>query len=205
MPLIHRIQRAIGLRWYALKPSDSLIAMIADQGAGRNADMLMEALKERLAHQDGSLDYVDWSAAKLNGALLSSCRIKNPRFSQAQLRGAYFGYSEISAADFTRADLRETNFREANLKDAKFDGANLRDANFARAILAGGSFNGADLAKANFWRADLRGADLKNASMLDCSMVDVRVNQATRLPDGEKVGGAVCWERYTAPRETSGD
>ena len=205
MPLIHRIQRAIGLRWFALKPSDSLIAMIADQVAERNADVLLEALKERLAHQDGSLDHVDWSAAKLNGALLSSCRIKHARFSQAQLRGAYFGYSEISAADFTLADLRETNFREANLKDATFDGADLRDANFARAVLAGSSFKAADLAKANFWRADLRGADLKNASMVNCSMVDVLVNQATRLPDGKHVNGDVCWDRYTAPRESSGD
>ena len=205
MHLIHRIQRAIGLRWYARKPSDSLIAMIADQGAARNADMLIGALKERLAHQDGSLDHVDWSAAKLNGALLSSCRIRHARFSRAQLRGAYFGYSEIRAADFTLADLREANFREANLKDAKFDGADLRDANFARAILAGASFKAADLAQANFWRADLRGADLKNASMLDCSMVDVLINQATRLPDGENVSGAVCWDRYTAPGETSGD
>lgn len=205
MPLIQRIQRAIGLRWYALKPSDSIIAMIADQGAARNADMLIDALKERLAHQDGSLDHVDWSATKLNGALLSACRIRRARFSQAQLRGAYFGYSQISAADFTLSDLRETNFREANLKDATFDGADLRDANFARAILAGASFNGADLAKANFWRADLRGADLKDASMANCSMVDVLVNEATRLPDGEIVGDAVCWDHYTAPRKTSGD
>ena len=205
MPLIHRIQRAIGLRWYALKQSDSLIAMIADHSGARNTDVLLEALKERLAHQDGSLDHVDWSAAKLDGALLSSCRIRYARFPQAHLRGAYFGYSEISAADFTLADLRETNFREANLKDAIFDGADLRDANFARAVLTGGSFKAADLAKANFWHADLRGADLQDASMLDCSMVDVLVNQATRLPDGENVGGDVCWERYTAPRETSGD
>ena len=36
-------------------------------------------------------------------------------------------------------------------------------------------------------------------------MFDVLVNQATRLPDGENVDGAVCWERFTAPRETNGD
>lgn len=205
MPLIQRIRRAIGIRWYALKPSDSLIAMVAEQGAARNADMLLEALKERLAHQDGSLDHVDWSAAKLNGALISSSRMRHARFSRAHLRGAYFGYSDMSAADFSLADLRETNFREANLKDAKFDGANLRHANFARALLAGGSLRAADLAKANFWRADLRGADLTNASMVNCSMVDVLVNEATRLPDGQTGGGALCWDRFTSPGEMSRD
>ena len=205
MPLIQRIRRTIGKRWYAILPTDRLIAMVGDQGGARNADILIEAVKERLAHQDGSLDYLDWSSANLNGALLSSCRMKHANFSSALLRGAYFGYSDMSAADFSFADLRESHFREATLTDSTFEGTNLQDANFARAVLVGSSFVAADLTNVNFWRADLRGANLTDALLKNCIMVDVVVDDRTTLPNGETCTDRVFWDRFTSGRAASRD
>ncbi|MCY3915626.1 MAG: pentapeptide repeat-containing protein [Chloroflexi bacterium] len=191
MKLIYRLRHAIGKRWYSLLPTDRLIALIGDQNNSRNGRILLESLKERLAHQDGSLDQLDWSAANLGGALLSSCRMKQAKFSSAMLRGAYFGYSDLRGADFSRADLRETHFREARLDHARFDGADLRGANFARAVLAGSSFVKADLTEVNFWRADLRGANLRDALMCQCGVADAVIDDSTTLPHGACCVGSV--------------
>lgn len=185
MQLIYRLRLAIGKRWYSLLPTDRLIAMIGDQSSSRNARILIESLKERLAHRDGSLDQLDWSTANLGGALLSSCRMHQAKFSSAMLRGAYFGYSDLRGADFSCADLQEAHFREARLDHASFDGADLRGANFARAHLAGSSFVKADLTEVNFWRADLRGANLNEALMSQCSLADAVIDDSTTLPNGE--------------------
>ena len=205
MPVIKRFQRAIGKRWYRLQPTDKLIALVGVHRGKSKANLLIETLKERLAHQDGSLDHVDWSAASLPGALLSSCRMRGANLSAARLRGAYFGYSDLSGADFTLADLRETHFREARLSGARFDGANLREANFARAHLAGSSFQNADLSNANFWRADLRGANLAGALMANCILADIIVDECTILPNGEACAGDVCWGRFTESDGAAGD
>ena len=190
MQLIHRLERALGKRWYSRLPTDRLIAMIGDQSSARHVDMMIAALKERLAHQDGSLEHVDWSAVILPGALLSSSRMKQAKFSAAMLRGAYFGYSDLRAADFSGADLRDTHFREARLDLGRFDGADLRGANFARAVLARSSFVKADLNGVNFWRADLRGANLKDALVRPCALAEAVIDDRTTLPDGEFAAGS---------------
>ncbi len=205
MQLLIRIQRAIGKRWFARQPTHKLVAMIGDQSDARNLGILIDALKERLAHQDGSLDHVDWSSAELKGALLSSCRMTHAKLPQALLRGAYFGYSDMRRSDFSLADLRESHFREARLNHAIFDRADLREANFARAVLVGCSFIAADLSSANFWRADLRGADLTEALIINCNMADALVDETTRLPDGEPCGSDICWDRFTLAEMSSRD
>lgn len=198
MQLIYRLQLAIGKRWYSLLPTDRLISMIGEQSNSRKARILIESLKERLAHQDGSLDHLDWSAANLGGALLSSCRMHQAKFTSAMLSGAYFGYSDLRGADFSRADLRETHFREARLDHASFDGADLRGANFARAHLAGSSFSKADLTEVNFWRADLRGANLKDALMSQCTVADAVIDDRTTLPNGERCAGSAGGDGSTS-------
>ena len=197
MQLLDRVRRTIGKLWYTLMPTEKLIALVGDQNRIANADLLIDTLKERLAHQNGSFDHLDWSSTTLTGALLSNCRMKHARFSSAQLRGAYFGYSDVCSADFTLADLREAHFREARLNNAVFDRANLRDANFARAILEGCSFVAADLTNASFWGADLRGANLTGALMVDCNVFNVIVDEATTLPNGDNGTDEVCWGRFT--------
>ena len=197
MRLIDRVQRAIGRRWYAVMSTDKLIVLVRDQNSVNKAKVLLETLQERLAHQDGRLDHVDWSSAALAGAGLSSCRMRHAQFASAKLRGAYFGYSDLSRANFQLADLGDAHFREARLRHSNFDRARLEGANFARADLAGSSFAWADLTNANFWGADIRGAILTGATMVNCNLADVVFDETTTLPNGERCTDRVCWDRFT--------
>lgn len=198
MQLIDRVQRTIGKRYYTFMPTEKLIALVGNAESAKSASMLIETLKERLAHQDGSLDRVDWSSAALTGALLSSCRMQHARFCDGQLRGVYFGYAELRWADFQRADLREAHFREASLARSNFDRANLDGANFARAELTSASFIGARLTNANFWGANIRGANFNGASMVNCNMTDTIFDETTIMPSGEPSSDCVHWDRFTA-------
>lgn len=198
MQLIDRVQRNIGKRWYTLMPTEKLIALVGNTESAKSASVLIETLKERLAHQDGSLDHVDWSSAALTGALLSACRMQHARLCNGQLRGAYFGYSDLRLADFQMADLREAHFREARLARSNFDRANLEGANFARAELARASFADANTANANFWGADIRGANFTGASMTNCNIAEVIVDATTIMPSGEPYADSVHWDRFTA-------
>lgn len=198
MQLIDRVQRTIGKRYYTLMPTEKLIALVGNAESAETANVMIETLKERLAHQDGSLDHVDWSSAVLTSALLSSCRMQHARFCDGQLRGAYFGYSDLQWADFQRADLREAHFREASLVRSKFHRANLDGANFARAELASASFAGASLTNANFWGANIRGANFTGASLVNCYMAHTIFDETTIMPSGEPSSDCVPWDRFTA-------
>lgn len=200
MQLIDRVQRNIGKRWYSLMPTEKLIALVGNAESAKSAGVLIETLKERLAHQDGSLDQVDWTSAALTGALLSSCRMQHARLSNGQLRGAYFGYSDLRWADFQMANLREAHFREARLARSNFDRANLGGANFARAELTSASFLGASLTNANFWGADIRGANFTGAFLANCNIAEVMADETTIMPGGEPYSDSVQWDRFIAAR-----
>lgn len=178
MPLIKRLRRSIGLRWLKMQSTQQLIEKVGAAPGSAFAEAAIEALKERLAHQDGSLDGLDWSGARLEGALLSSCTLRGARFSGAALAGAYFAYSALEAADFSGADLREAHFRGADLSGAIFDGAQLPGAHFSRADLSGASFIAADLTGANLWGADLRGADFSRAVLSECNFQQAKLDSS---------------------------
>lgn len=179
--MIKRLRHRIALFQYKLAPTNQLIERVAEHGKLDTRHNLVEALKERLAHQDGSLEGVDWSGLALNNILLSSCRLARARFYGSELRAAYFGYSDLVSASFTEADLQDAHFREAQLLRADFSGANLRGANFARANLQDVSFAKSDLTGANFWGADLRGADFRGALLQDCNFVAAVVDANSGL------------------------
>ena len=121
MSFLKRMRRSIEKARYHLLPTQRLIDDVRAASGDGLAQPLLEALKERLAHQDGSLRAVDWSKASMNGALLSKCDLKEARLAAAALRGAYLGYSDLRSACFMNADLRDANLREACLRDAVFE------------------------------------------------------------------------------------
>lgn len=176
---------------YKLVATDRLILQIGESGKPGMRHTLIDALKERLAHQDGSLEEVDWSGLELNDVVLSSCRLLGARFVGTDLRGAYFGYSQLNSAIFVSANLGNAHFREAELIGADFTGAILSGANFARANLQRASFAQAELRGANFWRADLRGADLLDARLTGCCLGAAIIDASTRLHAKET--GEVSW------------
>lgn len=157
MPLLHGVKRRLGKRWYAMQPTDKLVARLPLL-TGAAAEAVLSALQERLAHQDGSLDGVDWSGMNLQRAQMAAWRLKKARFAGAQLPSAYFAYSQLVGADFGAANLRDAHFREAQLEGADFAGADLRNVNFARADLRDADLRDADIRGINLWEVELRGA-----------------------------------------------
>ncbi len=197
MSIFQQMRRTFDKTRYKLMSTQRLIDEVRAVSGDGLVHPLLEALKERLAHQDGSLRAVDWSTASMNGALLSNCDLKQAQLSAAALRGAYLGYSDLRSACFTKADLREANLRAACLLDAVFDRADLRGANLARADMRGASLVASDMTNANLWGADLGGVNLQDATMTNCVLLNVAVNECTTLPDGKAVGERVDWTAFT--------
>ncbi len=189
--LINRMRTRITRLRFRFTSTDELIARVADNHDVAVVHAVIDVLKERLAHQDGSLESVDWSGAPLNDVLLASCRLAGARFHGASLRGAYFGYSDLKRADFTGADLRDAHFREAQLASAEFTGANLQGVNFARANLRDASLAQADLTGANFWEADLRGMNLDGALMPEACFHSARMDRVDESSSNDGPLGAL--------------
>lgn len=182
MRLARRLSRSVLSLRYRFVPTEELIARVSMGDSEGAKHALIEIIKERLAHQDGSLEGLNWKSLNLSKAMLSASKMPRAQFAGAKLPGAYFGYCDLRAASFERADLREAHFREADLAEASFVGANLADANFARAQLRACSFQAADLSGANLWGADLRGADFAAAKLVNCCLTAALIDESTRLP-----------------------
>lgn len=183
MRLAHRLRRSATTLRYRFVSTEELIARVAASHSEGARHSLIEILKERLAHQDGSLEGVNWSGLGLSQVMLSTSKMLGAQFAHAKLTGAYFGYCDLRAASFQGADLGEAHFREADLSAAAFDSATLNDANFARANLRGCSFRAADLTDANLWGADLRGATFAGAILANCCLTAALVDDSTIWPD----------------------
>jgi hypothetical protein len=90
----------------------------------------LRAAVERVVVEGGSLQGVDFSWLRLNGADLHG----------ADLRGA-----KLSGTHLEGADLREADLREADLRWCCLSGADLRGADVTGADLRGADLRGADL------------------------------------------------------------
>lgn len=157
--LFQRLRHRLVMMRYRFVPTKRLIQSVAHGGTLGATHTVIEALRERLALQDGSLAGGDFRGASLEGALLAASNLAGARFAGAKLRGAYFAYSDLRSANFAGADLRDCNFRQAQLTGVDFTGADLRGANFARAKLTDARLAQADLRGANFWGAELTELD----------------------------------------------
>lgn len=75
-----------------------------------------------------NLTGVDFSSASLVGSRFGGI-IRHVNFSQARLSGAIFEHPRISNVRFVEADLNETRFEKGVIEDADFSGAALRSSN----------------------------------------------------------------------------
>ena len=198
MPLVASLRRFIKARWFGAMPTQRLIERVAAAEDQIDAAELLNALRERGAYHDGSLEAVAWPNARLDGATLSSCKMAGADLRHASFRGAYFGYSDLSGASFAGADLRGANLRGARLQNADLTACNFGDANLSRTDLRGARLQDACLAGANLWATDLRGADLQGASLIRCLVNGVSVDSVTTLPDGTPAKEPADLGRYTA-------
>lgn len=198
MPLVSRLRRSLAKRWHRLAPTPNLIQSLGAEIDSDVAHSLLEALRERMAYQDGSLEAVDWSGARLDAALLSSCRLSKANFSRASLRGAYLGYSDLRRGNFAGADLSDAHLREANIENAIMTGCSLRGANLAHANLTNARLVDADLSRANLWETNLRGSDLSGACLIDSKLRNVKVDESTILPDGRSCASTDSLLRFVS-------
>ncbi|MGJ3239741.1 MAG: pentapeptide repeat-containing protein [Anaerolineae bacterium] len=166
-------------------------------GSNGTALAVLEVLKERLAHRDGTLHDADLSGASLKQATLATAELEAINFSKATLEHIYLHNAQLNRAVFTQANLRYANLRGASIQNACFDHALLQQANFARADLRGSSFQQADLQQANFWETTLIGVDFSGAILTNASLADVICDASTILPDGTAWSVACDWSQYT--------
>ncbi|MCY4146908.1 MAG: pentapeptide repeat-containing protein [Chloroflexi bacterium] len=174
MPLLFGFKRRLGKRWYAMQPTDKLVARLPLL-TGAAAETALSALQERLAHQDGSLVGVDWSGLRMQRAQMAAWQLKNARFAGGELPNAYFAYSQLAGADFRGTNLRDAHFREARLTGVDFADADLRNANFARADLRDANLRDADIRGINLWAAELRGARFSEHHRDALRQMDIRL------------------------------
>lgn len=176
--------------------TDSLLSDIRSNG-NKSALAALEALKERVAHQDGTLQNMDLSGAKLSEATLAASDLQSVDFRGAKLEHAYFLEANLQEANFDYAEMTFANFRGANLQGASFKQAKLDKANFARTDLSQANLEDANLSGANFWRTTLKGANLKGINLVDATLSDVICDETTILPDGKIWSENVDWSKFT--------
>lgn len=182
--------------WTQVQSTEQLLKNLKT-ATNDDALAILEALKERLIHQDGSLKYLDLSGVKLSKATLAASILEGVDFSKASLEHSYFYDAKLMGANFSQAKMTFANFRGAKLNTANFDKAELVNVNFARADLSGANLSEALLTNANFWRTNLSGANLSGANLVDASIVDVIADETTVLPDGSVYSPSSDWRRFT--------
>lgn len=178
------------------QPTDKLLNQLRNAGNG-TALSALDALKERVAHKDGTLSELDLSGASLSKATLATADLKAIDFTAATLEHAYFANANLENAIFRDTTMTFANLRGATVKNATFENANLTQANFARADLSGVNFQNANLSQANFWETILIGVNLTGAIMLTATLSDVHCDESTILPDGTNWSVDTNWAQFT--------
>jgi uncharacterized protein YjbI with pentapeptide repeats len=191
-----RTMKRLRVFFKKFQSTDNLLAQVRNNG-NQSALAALEALKERVAHQDGTLQNLDLSGANLSKATLAASDLQAVDFSGAKLGHAYFLEANLQKANFNKAQMIFANFRAANLRGASFKAALLENANFSRADLGNVNLQNANLRQANFWRTNLKGANLTDANLVDASLSDVICDETTILPDGEAWSENVAWTHFT--------
>jgi len=140
-----------------------------------------------------SLRRTDFSRARLETTLWTSCRGAFADFTECDLADAKF-----ISCDFNNASLRRATLDSARIERCKLTGADLTEARaidvifdetlLVNARLAGHSFRKARLERIDFSQADLGKCDFRHATFIGCSLRDAHV-QGARF-DGADLRGA---------------
>jgi uncharacterized protein YjbI with pentapeptide repeats len=133
----------------------------------------------------------------LEGAVLSSARLRNVDFTGSHLQGANLNGADLREAKFgwilgeARTDLRGARLIGAQLQGAVLDGARLWGARMAGAQLQGASLDWAELQGARLWGAHLEGASLSRAHLQGASLDDAQL-QAASLDNSDLRGASLA-------------
>jgi len=111
---------------------------------------------------------VDFSKARLNGAVIRRANVARANFSKVQMIKATFFGCNLDEATLVNSDLSWSSLSRAHLKNADLRGAILRDTNLSGSLLNGANLVGADLS-----RSRLIDVDLQNASIAECRVFGI--------------------------------
>jgi uncharacterized protein YjbI with pentapeptide repeats len=159
---------------------------------------LVEANLVNKTHSVIDLDGADLTTARLRDANfrevdLSGTHLHRADMSQAKLAGANLSRADMSRAQLVGADLRGADLSEVDLSEAFMYDAVLTGASLRKSLLPGAQLNGANLRGTDFTGAILRGSDLPGANLLR-----KHIPEWFNLPEVE-LSGAVYDENTTWP------
>ncbi|EMH6875015.1 type III secretion system effector PipB2 [Salmonella enterica subsp. enterica serovar 1,4,[5],12:i:-] len=120
----------------------------------------------------------------LKGAVLTGANLTSENLCDADLSGANLEGAVLFMADCEGANMDHTNLSGATLIRADMSGATLQGATIMAAIMEGAVLTRANLRKASFISTNLDGADLAEANLnntcfKDCTLTDLRTEDAT--------------------------
>lgn len=134
---------------------------------------------ERAVLLDARMRKVDFTAAHLQGALLSGADLREAKF------GCDQGVASFGPESFPRcAQLQGAALRGAQLQGTSFDRAQLQGAQLGRARLDGASLDRAQLQGAELSHAQLPGAILSGAQLQDADLEFTNLQSASFLAAG---------------------
>ncbi|EBG0187815.1 type III secretion system effector PipB2 [Salmonella enterica subsp. enterica] len=178
-----KICRALLFRCEFSLPQDSVI-LTAQGGMNLKGAVLTGA---NLTSEN--LCDADLSGANLEGAVLFMADCEGANFKGANLSGTSLGDSNFKNACLEDsimcgATLDHANLTGATLIRADMSGATLQGATIMAAIMEGAVLTRANLRKASFISTNLDGADLAEANLnntcfKDCTLTDLRTEDAT--------------------------
>lgn len=157
------------------------------------------------------LDSIDFSYARLSGALFSNCSLKGSVFDHAELtfakfdgvqaQGSSFKIAKIDQSTLNKANFTEADFSLANLSGSELNEVQLIEANMSyvsmewssmmnsllmNTNLHGAKIKGTDLSKSNLSHADLSESNLIKVKFNKAIMDSVNLDQAKVLEDFDK-------------------
>jgi Pentapeptide repeats (8 copies) len=156
-----------------------------------------------LEGDSGLLKGANLGGASLDGADLENANLSDAELLDANLSDALLLMANLSSANLNGANLSSANLNGANLSGADLDGANLYDANLLGANLQSANLLGVNLQGAKLWTANLQGANLLDANLQGADLDSAKLNESTRLPDGEKWTSGTDLIRFTDPQHAN--
>ncbi|MCP4366877.1 MAG: pentapeptide repeat-containing protein [Deltaproteobacteria bacterium] len=97
--------------------------------------------------------------------------------SGAKAEGAYWARCNFEYADFYAADLSSASFRKSNLSGAQFRESNLTNAVLAESFCTNTNFKMADLRGASFEKASLNSVNFEYAKVHSVSLTDAHIEK----------------------------
>ncbi len=145
-----------------------------DAGAGMQ---LPGAHLEWANFKGAALQAANFAGAFLEGADFTEVTGKNINFEGAQLKHAIFQHAQLTFTNFQRIQAPAANFQQSDLMGSTFKSAQLAATNWRETQLKQVNFARAWLVGADFRNAALEGTNFAYATLEECDLRGVDVNQ----------------------------